>query len=303
MTIPFAVEIPVQATEGDRDAAASATRASSAASTATPGKAVHDDPGGTVSETPAEPAQVGPAPAPEEVPTAPESRDDGTLYIEQMGGEAAVKSTGGAADSVSASFAYTTTTTQGGVALGGGDFGKTTGSLKHFSNVTITPGTGKFSVTADLKQTVKWDTRATVGPNNEVDITGENDADLTNANYATAASDLTPDVSDLKGRPPRTKFWAKDLTEKHEKYHVKDFIDIGKSSATDAETWLASQNAAKKEDVPPLLDKAWNDKIFKVWDKFTDPPAVEERAYDDGVASYKALADAIKAKGDKGGYP
>ena len=110
-------------------------------------------------------------------------------------------------------------------------------------------------------------------------------------------------VSDLKGRPPRTKFWAKDLTVRHEKYHVKDFVDIGKSSATGAETWLAGQNAAKKEDVPALLDKAWNDKIFKEWDKFTDPPKVEERAYDDGVASYKARAAAIKAKGDKGGYP
>jgi hypothetical protein len=58
--------------------------------------------------------------------------------------------------------------------------------------------------------------------------------------------------------------------------------------------------------VPALLDKAWTDKIFTPWDKFTDPPAVEERAYSDGVTAYKARADAIKAKGDKGasgGYP
>jgi len=297
MTIPFSVEIP--ASDPDHQLAG-ATRGTPPVPT---GKVVHDEPGAPGSEAAIVPGHAGPALAPEEVPTPPENRADGTLYIEQMGGSPAIKDTAGVADSVSATFAYAATTTRGGVTLGASEFGQTTGSLKHFSNVAITPGAGKFSVTADLKQTVNWDTRATVGPNNQVDLTGENDADLTNANYATAASDLTPDVSDLKGRPPRTKFWAKDLTEQHEKYHVKDFVDIGKSSATDAETWLATQNAAKKEDVPPLLDTAWSDKIFKPWDKFTDPPAVEERAYDDGVASYKARADAIKAKGDKGGYP
>lgn len=267
------------------------------------GKSLHDEPGPTPGETPEAPAEATTAGGPELAPTPALERDDGTLYIEQMGGLPAMKDTSGVADAVSASFAYSTTTTQGGIVLGASEFGQTTGSLKHFSNVAITPGAGKFSVTADLKQTVNWDTRATLGPDNQVEIADDNDPDLSKTNYPTAVSDLTPDISDLKGRPPRTKFWAKNLTVRHEKYHVKDFVDIGKSSATGAETWLAGQNAAKKEDVPALLDKAWNDKIFKEWDKFTDPPKVEERAYDDGVASYKALAAAIKAKGDKGGYP
>ena len=270
---------------------------------ASQGKALHDEPGPTAGATPAAQAGTAAATGPEPAPTPPIDLDDGTLYIEQMGGLPAMKETSGVADAVSASLAYSATTTQGGITLGATEFGQTTGSLKHFSNVAITPGAGKFSVTADLKQAVKWDTRATVGPSNQVEITDDSDPDLSNTNYPTVVSDLTPDLSDLKGRPPRTKFWAKDLTVKHEKYHVKDFVDIGKTSAADAETWLAGQNAAKKEDVPALLDKAWNDKIFKEWDKFTDPPAVEERAYDDGVASYKARAAAIKAKGDKGGYP
>jgi hypothetical protein len=302
-TIPFSAEIPaIPSYIGPGTDSFHAVTAGSA-SLASQGKALHDEPGSTPGQTPETPAQAAPAPGPEENPTPPSIQDDGTLFIEQMGGLPAEKDTGGVADSVSATFAYSPTTTHGGVTLGASEFGQTTGSLKHFSNVSITPGAGKFTVSADLKQTVNWDTRATVGPDNQVDISSENDADLSKTNYPTAVSDLTPDVSDLKGRPPRTKFWAKDLTEKHEKYHVKDFVDIAKTSATDAETWLAGQNAAKKEDVPALLDKAWSDKIHKVWDKFTDPPAVEERAYDDGVASYKARADAIKAKGDKGGYP
>jgi hypothetical protein len=176
------------------------------------------------------------------------------------------------------------------------------GPVKHFSNVVITPGSGKFTITAELKQTVKWDTRATQGPNGQKNITSDVDPLLTRANYAQAATDLTPNIGDLKGRPPRTKFWSKDLTEKHELYHVKDFIDIARKGASDAEKWLGSQVAARKEDVPALLDTAWTNQIFQVWDRFTDPPAVEERAYADGAPSYQARADSIKAKGDKGDY-
>lgn len=260
-------------------------------------------------ETPTEEVTATPPPLrePEAPPLPPPGLDDEVLYIPQMGGPDAVKDTAGVADAVGATFSYAATASQGGVTLGATEFGQTKGSLKHFSNVVITPGTGKFTVTADLKQTISWDTRSTVGPDGQVNITGDTDPALTNANYAQVVSDLTPDVSDLKGRPPRTKFWSKDFTIKHEKYHVKDYTDIGQTGATGAETWLATQTAASKAEVTTLLDKAWNDKVFKVWDKFTDPPKVEERAYDDGVAGYTARATAIKTKGDKGpaggGYP
>jgi hypothetical protein len=262
-------------------------------------KASHDEAGAEAS------AETGAEPAAQEVePTPAVEREDDALYIAQMGGEPAIKDT--SADSVSATFAYSGAPSRGGVTVTGDDFGITSGSVQRFSNVSVTPGTGKFTVTADLKQTIKWETRATLGPKSQVSIASETDAALTSANYTTAASDLTPDLSDLKGRPPRTKFWAKDLTEKHEKFHADERVDIAKAAATDAEAWLATQSAARKEDVPALLTTAWNDKVFKTWDKKTDPPGVEERAYDNGAASYKARADAIKAKGDKGaagGYP
>jgi hypothetical protein len=267
-------------------------------------KTVHD---AATEEAPAKPKPQPPFAA--NAPASPKSQETplGTsLYIAQMEGPPGMKDTKGIADSVGATFAYAPTTTRGGVTLGAGDFGATEGSLKHFSNVTITPGAGKFTVTADLKQTVNWDTRATMGPDNQVNIMSETDAALNSANFAQAAADLTPNVTDLKGRPPRTKFWSKDLTETHEQFHAKDYVDIARTGATDAQAWLATQNAAHKEDVPALLDTAWHDKIFQVWDAFTNPPAVEERAYADGAPSYKARADAITAKGSKGahgGYP
>ena len=271
-------------------------------------KTVHDEPTEEASaqREPKQPPPGQEAASTEAETSSPAEQDKNTLYIAQMGGPPGMKNTSGVADTVSAAFAYTPTTTHGGAVMAAGDFGDTQGSLKHFSNVSITAGTGTFTVTADLKQTVVWDTRADKGPDNQVNIMSETDAALTSANYPQVVADLTPDMTDLKGRPPRSKFWSKDLTEVHEKKHVKDFVDIAKTGATGAETWLGTQNAAKKEDVPALLDTAWSDKIFKVWDKFTDPPAVEERAYSDGAPLYKARADAIKAKGDKGaagGYP
>jgi hypothetical protein len=270
-------------------------------------KTTHDNPSeeAPVQRQPEPPSPSQGSARQEAKASPPVERDENTLYIAQMGGPPAMKDTNGVADTVKAAFAYTHTTTRGGV-VKADDFGTTSGSLKHFSNVSITPGTGKFTVTADLKQEVVWDTRAIKGPDNQVNIMSVTDAALTRANYPHVVTDLTPDMTDLKGRPPRTKFWSKDLTEEHEKYHVKDFVDIAKTGATGAQTWLAGQNAARKEDVPALLDTAWSNQIFNVWDKFTDPPAVEERAYSHGAPSYKARADAIKAKGDKGavgGYP
>lgn len=227
--------------------------------------------------------------------------DGAPLRIAEMAGPKAHKETR-TPDALSAAFTYLPTTTRGGVAMGAGEFGNTQGLVNHFSNVVITPGSGKFTITAELKQTVKWDTRATKGPAGQDNVASDTDPVLTKTSYPQAAKDLTPDISDLKGRPPRTKFWSKDLTEKHELFHVKDFVDIAKKGAGDAEKWLGGQAAAKKEDVPALLDTAWTNQIFTVWDRFTDPPAVEERAYSDGAPSYKARADSIQAKGDKGDY-
>jgi hypothetical protein len=242
-------------------------------------------------------AQVAAEPSETEESVAPEERDED----EEMPGAAITK--GSVADSVSATFAYSPTIEQTSEVLeGGGHFGRTTGSLEHFRKRRIARGTGTFTATADLRQTVKWDVAAT-GPNGEIDIASENDPDLTSANYTDASIDLAPDMSDLKGRSPRHKFWCKDLSEVHERYHIKDFVDKAREGAKNAETWLAGQTAASKREVRALLDTAWNDKIFTPWDTFTNPPGVEERAYADGADAYRTRADRILVKGIAGEYP
>jgi hypothetical protein len=259
------------------------------------------NPGSQPRPTEAGAATPSPGPAAGGSAAGAAAAPDGTaLHIPEMG-MPVTKGTH-ASDAIGAAFSYLPTTTRGGVTLGASEFGQTTGSLKHFSNVVITPGSGKFTVTADLKQTVNWDTRATEGPNKQKNVGNDTDPVLTKTNYPQVVKDLTPDTSDLKGRPPRDQFWAKDLTETHELYHVKDYVDIARKGSGDAEKWLGGQTASKKEDVPALLDTAWTNQIFNVWDKFTDPPAVEERAYSDGAPLYKGRADSIKVKGDKGDY-
>lgn len=46
------------------------------------------------------------------------------------------------------------------------------------------------------------------------------------------------------GRPPRSKFWAKDLTEIHEQFHADDVKRLGPGAATSAVSWLSSQTAS-----------------------------------------------------------
>jgi hypothetical protein len=238
----------------------------------------------------------------------PAERDGDTLYIAQMGGPSAVVSTTGAADTVLPTFAYAPTTIRG-APLGAGDFGVTFSHLNPFSDVLITPApfAGVFTVTAGLKHDLTWDTRTDQGPEHQVNIMSPTDTKLTRTNYPHAVTSLTPDMTDLKGRPPRTGFWSRDLTEKHEGFHVTDFIASARKEANDAAIWVAGQGAATRHDVLGLLKTA-RDKAANAVSILPQSPSFEEHAYSQGAPDYKARADAIKAKGDKGtaaagGYP
>jgi hypothetical protein len=108
-------------------------------------------------------------------------------------------------------------------------------------------------------------------------------------------------MSDLNGRPPRTKFWAEDLTARHELVHAKDDKKNGPGALAKVTKWLNGQTAAKYGEVKTLLGavpgrfaSALLAALFTI--------DGEKHAYGDGATSYKARADAIKAKGAKGEY-
>jgi hypothetical protein len=227
----------------------------------------------------------------------------GDLHVPQLEGEPAVMSSGGNADAIVSSLSHKPTTSRGGVTLGAGDFGLTVASLYRFSNVVIKNVGKTFAVTADLKEDVNWDTRGGTGPDGQVEIAGDSSAAITRTNYPQVVADLTPDSSDLNGRPPREQFWSKDLTERHEKFHAKDNVDIIKSGVGKAGTVLAGKTASSAADVTTHLNDVWNSQVVSFWQGQMALPGSEERAYGDGKAAYAARAKAIETKGKAGKYP
>jgi hypothetical protein len=143
--------------------------------------------------------------------------------------------------------------------------------------------------------------RSGTGPSAQVDIASESDSDITKANFPTVVSDLTPDMTDLNGRPPRSKFWAEDLTIKHEKVHADDDHKNAPAAMGVAVTWLNAQTAANAAGVGMLLSGIPGRFAAALLAALSTEDG-EKHAYGDGAPSYKARAEEIKKKGDKGDY-
>lgn len=115
-------------------------------------------------------------------------------------------------------------------------------------------------------------------------------------------SDLTPNMRDLNGRPPRTAFWAEDLTLRHELVHANDDQGNGPGAMTTVTTWLNSQTATNTAEVRTLLG-ALPGRFAAALLAALSTAAGERHAYGDGAPAYRARANAIKTKGDRGDYP
>lgn len=140
-------------------------------------------------------------------------------------------------------------------------------------------------------------------------VASDSDPSLTQTNYTTAVSDLTPSptavknaTTDLyKNQPPRTKFWAEDLTIKHECFHADEDVKFGRQGAVIGRDWLNTQTASTYDDIGPMLHTVAVKVAAKI-DQEMAVPGSENRAYNDGAPSYTARAQAIKTKGDANGY-
>lgn len=202
-------------------------------------------------------------------------------------------------DAVMAKFKYTGSITRGGATPAG--FGVTRSFSSKLTGATITPKSGTFEVAATFEHPITYQIRSGTGPSGQVDIAAETDTDITKTNYPTVVSDLTPNMSDLNGRPPRTTFWAEDLTVRHELVHANDDKKNGPGAMATVTTWLNGQTAANVGEVNTLLG-ALPGRFAAALLAALSTVDGEKHAYGDGAPSYKARADAIKAKGDKGEY-
>jgi len=203
-------------------------------------------------------------------------------------------------DPVNSTITYSGSVAQSGTVS---PFGATSWATFNVTGATVTPNSGTFVATFTLENPITYN----VAAGGRTHITSENDAALTNANYATAASDLTPNMSDLGGRPPRTSFWAQDLTLRHEGFHANERRGFASAGASQAQTWLNTQTASSVGDVQTLIAQVPG-RVITASQASAGTVAVKEaRAYGDGAPLYKARADAITAKGalgpSGGGYP
>ena len=117
-------------------------------------------------------------------------------------------------DSVVGAFGYSGSITRGGAQPSG--FGVTRSFGSSLTDISIASTAGVYIVSATLEHPITYQIRSGTGPTGQVDIPSADAAAITAANWQTVVADLTPDKSDLDGRPPRTQFWAEDLTVQHE---------------------------------------------------------------------------------------
>lgn len=201
-------------------------------------------------------------------------------------------------DSITGTLSHNGTIKKTGDKPDPGDFGETEAEAISLSNVSVKRSAGNFQVKARVNNPVEYQ----VDSQDHTNIESENDSNIALVNYQQVVSDLTPNMSDLNGRPPRKQFWAEDLTIRHEQFHANEFLQKGAQGVQDAQTWLNGQTAANVQAARSLLSRVPS-RVADVRKRDMTPPGVEMRAYGDGAPLYKARADAIKAKGDAGSYP
>jgi hypothetical protein len=198
-------------------------------------------------------------------------------------------------DTISSSINYNPTITQTGPPPS--PFGETSPYNFSLSGITVTNASSAYRVAATVENPIVFQ----VTGGGDTDISSENDPSITQTNYPTVVSDLTPDMSDLNGRPPRTQFWAQDLCIRHERFHATEGEGYSRNGVTMAQAWLNSQTAASVAAVNALLGQVPG-RVADVRRAAMTYPGREERAYADGAPLYLARANAVKRKGDANGY-
>jgi hypothetical protein len=202
-------------------------------------------------------------------------------------------------DSVLGASTYSGSIRRGGAAPDG--FGVTRSFNGRLTGITITPLPAIFFVSATLEHPITYQVRSGTGPSGQDDIASETDPDITAANYTTVASDLTPNMSDLGGRPPRSQFWAEDLTLRHELVHANDDQGNGPMAMITAMMWMNGQTTSSEAGVRRLLRRI-PARFAAALLAALSTEAGELRAYGDGAPLYRARANAVRAKGDRGEY-
>lgn len=199
-------------------------------------------------------------------------------------------------DAVAGAITYSPSVAQAGVVS---PFGATRWSTFTISGISVTPDAGTYRVAFTLVNPITYN----VASGGCTDIPSATAPAITHANFAAVAADLTPDLTDDGGRPPRTAFWAEDLTLRHERFHATERQGFATAGAQAAQAWLSAQTASSVVDVALLVAQVPARVVASSQASAGDVHTKESRAYGDGAALYQARADAIRARGATGAYP
>jgi hypothetical protein len=194
--------------------------------------------------------------------------------------------------------------------LGVSPFGQENFNCSHKNATTKTKG-DKATVNFTIKLFCPWG----VNGGGNTDITSADDAAVTTATHASGkkvyeqiAEDLTPVKSD-NWRPPRSFYWSRALTSRHERFHSLQDHKWGKTKGKNVvvnhlkgKTVSVANTAA---DLTALLDGAMTAMSNANWDWYSgggkayiDRPG-EKAAFREGMWAYFALARAVKRRGKK----
>ena len=195
-------------------------------------------------------------------------------------------------DTVAGTLTYSSTINQAGVV---NPFGSTKWSVFKITGQKVTSAPGAFTATFTLENPITFNVTSP-----KTSIADENDGALTNANYPTASSDLTPNMAKQGGKPPRTQFWARDLTVKHEKFHSDERQRLNKAGATQAQTWLSAQTAASVADVEALIAQVPGRVITASQAAVGTVDEKETRAYGDGATQLQGAGGRDQGQGRPG---
>jgi len=203
-----------------------------------------------------------------------------------------------ASDAIAGTLAYQSSITNSGAEPPG--FGQTrpTATLQ---NINVTRNTNTFTVTATYNRTITYQVRSTSGPTGQVNVTSATDSNINARNYPAVVTDLTPNMADMNGRPPRHNYWNKALTLRHERFHADEDVAYAQQGVTAAQAWLGLQTAANLTEVQQLV-MAIPARVANTVAIGMAFPGRENRAYGDGASHYTTLANAIQAKGTNGDY-
>jgi len=171
-------------------------------------------------------------------------------------------------------------------------FGVTTTKV-NIKNVNAVAAGGAFQVSGAVDVSARW----SVHSRGRTDVPYFAAPAVTATTYLQVAKDLKPNMSSDGGRPPRKQYWAKDLTERHERFHADERTGkYGKAAFEFAKSWLAAQTASTAEEAKDHADEVPG-KMFESYNA-SFVPGKENRAYGDGAIAYRVRSDMAREYGE-----